>query len=344
MVSIHSVDKTLKEPSGTHRTVHPKDSKSNYETNGEKHESINLSTAQIVLVGLLFTLLQKLSVSRLGNSTGIITIIVMGIISIIVYSTAHQFPLTIDTCWKKIKLTVNTIELLSQNIKFDVWTIIIIVLVIVWILSVWKSGISFTLWYFIIWVYNLKENTQVSDSLSDKPYCIDLNDHHNSNIRFNTNNWNVNSQNSVSTSSIKIEEQSFYDKNYFSSIEYIKLLEKRIIDLEKKIDSLDNEKLQQNVRIYTFNNNLNEKLNNLEKTMQIQIQQTQFHLSNFNEVLLSMKKRKRKRFNIFKLYFKVFLLWMLPNSVVSGLKRIRRKLREYFYCIWLPSRLGQPVH
>lgn len=281
--------------------------------------SFTLSIAHIILMSMVFTIVQNVSVSKIGGGkiTPAVIGFAMSVICVAIYFAAHQFPLTIKTCRYKFILVVCNIQRLTQGVKIDIWITIITVLSISCILSIWKTGISFIIWFFIIWVYNLKE-----DDGENIPY-----DSININYGINSERCSINSN---INSGSPIKDPNCYDKNYSASIGYINFLEKRVIDLERKVSTLENDKLQQNIVIYTFNHNLTEKLQNLEKTVFHKEQQIQSNINLINNAIISLKKRKRIRIEILKLYTKQVLIWLLPTPIIYIMKRIKIQFRACF--------------
>lgn len=240
----------------------------------------------------------------------------MAIISVSIYYAAHRFPIKRETFQKKIILVVRKLHKLAQEVKADIWITIIAILSVSCFLSMWKTGINFIIWFFIIWVYSLDEDADDDIVHANYNYsCID------------SSRWSINSN---FTSGSPIKDPSFYDKNYSASIGYINLLEKRLIDLEKKVSTLENDKLQQNIVIYTFNHSLTEKLQNLEKIIFEKDQQIESNITIINNAITSLKKRKRIRLRIVKLYTKQFLIWLLPTPVIYILKRVMVQIRACF--------------
>lgn len=281
-------------------------------------QSLNLKNSQIIILSFLFTLLQNLSLSKIpGKSSWFIFPLIIILISFLIYYIVQHLPLTTDLFKLKINLAIKILISLTKGVKFDLWLTIIIILTISWILKIWKSSISFIIWCFIIWFYNLNnDNYNTNKILNNK------NEFDNLNLStFET----VNSNNLDST----FKESSPYYENYSNSIGYINSLERKIIELEKKINNLQEDKLEQNIIIYTFNHNLNDKINNLDKKIE------KFELTNKNDlnqiynILISVKKRKRIRFNIIKMYIRQILLWFLPRIIISYMKFVKKIIVQH---------------
>lgn len=283
--------------------------------NHNKNLSLDLSGLQIILLSIIFTILQNISLSKLPGISWYIFPVVMIILSILGYYTVNHFPLSTNLCIVKTRLVINSISQLTKDMEFDLWLTVIIILLIAWVLSIWKTSISFIIWCFVIWIYNLSEYKEVrkkEDSCNWE----------------STNGPSMRSPLDDVSSALysSYKESSYYDKNYSASIGYINLLEKKVIQLEKRVNTLENDKLEQNIVIYTFNHNLNDKINNLEKKLQENEQLSKKDLSQIYVTLLSLKKRKRIRINILKLYIKRILLWILPTPIATVLKRVKKSI------------------
>lgn len=238
----------------------------------------------------------------------------------------YTLPLTTDICIHKIKLVCYTIRLSTQNMEFDVWFTVIIILIISWVLTIWKTAISFIVWCFIIWVYNLDDNLDLnfnhnSNNCTNSNYSVTMSDNYNnskSSLKSSLNSSTINSSN------------SFNEKNFSNTIGYINLLEKKIIDLEKSVTNLENDKLQQNIIIYTFNHKINEKIDNLEKKFNERSRITHNELNQIYKVLISLKQRKTIRFGIFKMYLKKFLVLALPDWQIKIMKTFKNSLKLFY--------------
>lgn len=321
----------------------------------KRKPSLNLSTIHVILLGIVFTMLQSISLSRLPGVSLAAFVVAMFLLLVLGYYVMHHLPLTTSMCRLKLRLAVTTIIILTKDLKVDLWVSIIALLLVSWILSIWKAGVSFIIWCFVIWVYNLDEASVSAISNNNSSSGNNM-------IRaftyFSNNNG---SDNSLSSGSGKLssfedfglssvlgstansdinssfKETPYFDKHYSASIGYINSLEKKLIFLEKKVSILENDKLEQNIIIHTFNHNLNEKINNLEKRVQEKDIINQKELNQMYNMLLALKRRKRIRLNILKLYIKQILLWILPTPTVVVLRGTRRiismnvqRMRGYF--------------
>lgn len=311
--------------------------------------SLNLSTIHVILLSVIFTLLQNISLSRLPGASSAVFVVAMCLVSVLGYYVIHHLPLTTSMCRMKVRLALTTLQVLTKDLKFDLWVTVIAVLLVAWVLSIWKTGVSFLIWCFVIWAYNLDE-TKVN-SMSNNSAGAGGGNGSNfisafasfSNLSTGISNASgrfssfedfgpASGLGTTANSDLNSSHKGTpdYDKCYSASIGYINSLEKKVIFLEKKISFLENDKLEQNIIIYTFNHNLNEKLNNLEKKVQERDQTSQQDLNQIYSMLLALKKRKRIRLNILKLYIKQILLWLLPHPVVVVLRRTRRIVNMIF--------------
>ncbi|AWU74847.1 uncharacterized protein C5L36_0B01140 [Pichia kudriavzevii] len=280
---------------------------------------ITLSTAQIVLVSLVFTILQEISTLKLNIAGPVVCLIILLMIAVGTYSIAHQLPLSTSLCRMKLKLVVREIRNSTQGVHIDICTTITVVLLAAWILSVWKSGTSFLVWCFVVWIYNLSDrthvthtNTVISFSSSSSKRCI-----------------SANHIGSASNDCINIQRNSAFDHNCLTSSAHINQLEAKIFKMEKKLLELEDDKVQLNLLLYAFNHNLNDKFNHLEKTLFDKTEQVQSNIFKINASLSPLKrKRKHVCLNIVKLYFKCFLIAVLPRWVIIPLKRLKKNLEN----------------
>ena len=311
--------------------------------------SLNLSTVHVILLSMIFTLLQNISLSRLPGASSVVFVVALVLLSVLGYYVIHHLPLTTSMCRLKVRLALTTVRVLTKDLKFDLWVTVIAVLLVAWVLSIWKAGVSFLIWCFVIWGYNLDEAKVNSISRNNGGGGGGSNNFINAFASFNNLSTGISSTSGRFSSFEDFGPASglgttansdlnspykgtpYYDRCYSASIGYINSLEKKVILLEKKISSLENDKLEQNIIMYTFNHNLNEKLNNLEKKVQERDQTHQQELNQIYNMLLALKKRKSIRLNILKLYIKQLLLWLLPNPIIVVLRGTRRIVNMIFH-------------
>lgn len=267
----------------------------------------NLSTPHIVLLSMIFTILQNVSVSKLSHVKPTVMIIAFGGVAVTLYYLLSQSPLTMDLFRKKSRLVLVSIQQSTESFKFDVWISMICILIFGWIVSIWKNFISMALWMIVVWIYNLKEGG------SDDPNGMSPELLLNSGPYFNLLSGSCVENTLYSTDVNKTQ-------SYSSSMRYINLLEKKINVLSKKVEELENHNLEQNIRLYTFNHNLTDKLNNLEKALFDKSQAFHNGLNAVQSALDALKRRKETRIAIARMYIKPIIMWMLPNPVIAALR------------------------
>lgn len=265
----------------------------------------NLSKPQIILLSLIFTILQNLSLSKLVNARPIILIISFLMVAFVFFYLLHKIPLSTELFIKKTRLVVQAIKSSTDGLNFDVCVIIICILLFGWIISVWKNFLSVLLWAIVIWIYNLTGNNGMNGNAS--PILLNS-----ASPLGATNNYKYFTESS---------ESSFQA----SAFKYINILERKIDELNKLVEELENSKVQQSILIYTFNHKMTERLDNLEKTFQEKNNQLYKKFMGIQTALETLTHRKRARLAISKMYVKQILLVILPNPVVSSL-RIQKKL------------------
>ena len=291
-----------------------------------------LSVTQIILGGLVLSMVQacvKALHVTMAPSTGVVVITMAMTITIVIFLTLAMAisklegnlvrPLTIDLYQRKFSLVLVELKKMTSGVKLDAWVIVIIVLLVAWVLRIWKSAVSFVVWTFVIWVYNLQDSgsrqsnvsTYTSESLSPS-----------SGVRLDS---GV-SVGPLEAATIYTSSPSSYMQSETQSLSsYIQRLEQRIRRLERHVSILEHDKVQQNILIYTFTHTQQEKLAALEAHVTSCEQRTQRALSNVHTLLLGLQHRKRVRAQIAKLYVKQVLLKVLPLWSVAMLRLLERR-------------------
>ena len=255
-----------------------------------------LSFPQIIIIGVILTIIQQYSLNYKFITFPFISIIIISLSYFTIKYNNNKLNFSINYYKLKFALIIYNFKKLANNgPQLDIWSIIMIILLLTWLLTIWKFGISFILWCFVLWVYNLNDNIEEisNKNITDSPPII--------------------------TSNEQLNPSSYYH-----------ILERKILVLEKHINKLENDKLQQNILIYTLKHTLNEKIQNLEKHSKQRDQTTQSKLIQLTNIIQSFRSRKTSRLEIFKMYLKKFLILILPNWVIRILKFLKREMLMIF--------------
>jgi hypothetical protein len=295
-----------------------------------------LSVTRIIFGGLVMSMVQacvKALRVTMAPSTGVVVVVVTiaMTITIVIFITLAMNPvrpLTIDHYQRKFSLVLVELKKMTSGVQLDAWVIVIIVLLVAWVLRIWKSAVSFVVWTFVIWVYNLQDSestqsnvsTYTSESLSSS---LD--------VRLDSG-VSVGPLEAVtiSTSSPLSSSSPYMQSEAQSLTSCIQRLERRIRTLERHVSILEHDKVQQNILIYTFTHTQQEKLAALEAHVTSCEQRTQRALSNVHTLLLGLQHRKRVRAQIAKLYVKQVLLKVLPLWSVAILRLLKRRCESAF--------------
>lgn len=255
-----------------------------------------LSFPQIIIIGVILTIIQQYSLNYKFITFPFISIIIISLSYFTIKYNNNKLNFSINYYKLKFALIIYNFKKLANNgPQLDIWSIIMIILLLTWLLTIWKFGISFILWCFVLWVYNLNDNIEEisNENITDSPPIITSNEQLNPSLLYH-------------------------------------ILERKILVLEKHINKLENDKLQQNILIYTLKHTLNEKIQNLEKHSKQRDQTTQSNLIQLTNILQSFRSRKTSRLEIFKMYLKKFLILILPNWVIGILKFLKREMLMIF--------------
>ena len=255
-----------------------------------------LSFPQIIIIGVILTIIQQYSLNYKFITFPFISIIIISLSYFTIKYNNNKLNFSINYYKLKFALIIYNFKKLANNgPQLDIWSIIMIILLLTWLLTIWKFGISFILWCFVLWVYNLNDNIEEisNENITDSPPIITSNEQLNPSLLYH-------------------------------------ILERKILVLEKHINKLENDKLQQNILIYTLKHTLNEKIQNLEKHSKQRDQTTQSNLIQLTNILQSFRSRKTSRLEIFKMYLKKFLILILPNWVIRILKFLKREMLMIF--------------
>ncbi len=298
-----------------------------------------LSVTQIILGGLVMSMVQACAKAlrvTMAPSTGVVVVVTMAMtITIVIFLTLAMAisklegnpvrPLTIDLYQRKFSLVLVELKKMTSGVQLDAWVIVIIVLLVAWVLRIWKSAFSFVVWTFVIWVYNLQDSgsrqsdvsTYTSESISPS-----------SDVRLDSGvSVGPLEAATISTSS---SSSPYMQSEAQSLLSCIQRLERRIRTLERHVSILEHDKVQQNILIYTFTHTQQEKLAALEAHVTSCEQRTQRALSNVHTLLLGLQHRKRVRAQIAKMYVKQVLLKVLPLWSVAILRLLQRRCESAF--------------
>lgn len=295
-----------------------------------------LSVTQIILSGLVLSMVQacvKALHVTMAPGAGLVVITMAMTITIVIFLTLAMAisklegnlvrPFTIDFYQRKFSLVLVELKKMTSGVQLDAWVIVIIVLLVAWVLRIWKSAVSFVVWTFVIWVYNLQDSgtrqsdvsTYTSESLSPS-----------SDVRLDSGvSVGPLEAATIYTSSPSSSSPPYMQSGTQSLLSCIQRLERRIRRLERHVSILEHDKVQQHILIYTFTHTQQEKLAALEAHVTSCEQRTQRALSNVHTLLLGLQHRKRVRAQIAKMYVKQVLLKVLPLWSVAILRLLKRR-------------------
>lgn len=293
---------------------------------------INLSTAKIVLSGTVLTVLENLCVPNVSFKSPMTIVMITIAITVTLYTVKEQLPFTTKRCYYKLCLITRQLDLFAEFMKNDIWISVIILLLSGWILNIWENGISFVWWCFIVWIYNLKDGvsneteTNKTDNIPVAEMGFKYTD--DSRVQIETD-LKKNQYTPVSHYPSLIDDGT-------SHIAHINSLEKKLLDLETRLTAMENEKVQQNIMIYSFNHSLSDKLNTFDKHIQEKDQRFQAKISQIQAGLKDLENAHCRHLHLHILvnfcivYIKERLVGILPSWITTLLKGLKRLIKLFW--------------